>query len=74
MVGGCPLYNKDLDWARATSLVNQIADTWKNVAAQKGVQYLDLRGHRQRSRGLREGRAAIARHPDTGADRNGSGS
>lgn len=40
--GGCPFWNKDSDWAR-DSLVPQIANRLKGVAAAKGVQFLDLR-------------------------------
>ena len=41
-VGGCPFYDTDLDWAR-DSLVAQIADGLRFVAAGKGVEFLDLR-------------------------------
>ncbi|WP_420079140.1 GDSL-type esterase/lipase family protein [Streptomyces sp. JL4002] len=40
--GGCPFWNRDSDWAR-DSLVPQLADRIKGVAAAKGVQFLDLR-------------------------------
>ncbi|MCY0946067.1 GDSL-type esterase/lipase family protein [Streptomyces antarcticus] len=40
--GGCPFWNRDSDWAR-DSLVPQIANRVKGVAAAKGVQFLDLR-------------------------------
>lgn len=40
--GGCPFWNKDSDWAR-DSLVPQIANRLKGVAAAKSVQFLDLR-------------------------------
>lgn len=40
--GGCPFWNKDSDWAR-DSLVPQIANRIKAVAAAKGAQFLDLR-------------------------------
>ncbi|MFJ4859473.1 GDSL-type esterase/lipase family protein [Streptomyces sp. NPDC088748] len=40
--GGCPFWNRDSDWAR-DSLVPQIAGRIKQVAAAKGVQFLDLR-------------------------------
>lgn len=40
--GGCPFWNRDSDWAR-DSLVPQIANRIKGVAAAKGVQFLDLR-------------------------------
>ncbi|CAM5256105.1 GDSL-type esterase/lipase family protein [Streptomyces narbonensis] len=40
--GGCPFWNADADWAR-DSLVPQLANRLKGVAAAKGVQFLDLR-------------------------------
>ncbi|MGY4388638.1 hypothetical protein ACVWXB_001937 [Streptomyces sp. TE12347] len=40
--GGCPFWNRDSDWAR-DSLVPQIANRIKGVAAAKSVQFLDLR-------------------------------
>lgn len=40
--GGCPFWNADATWAR-DSLTSQIADNLALVAAQKGVQFLDLR-------------------------------
>ncbi|MFJ1758317.1 GDSL-type esterase/lipase family protein [Kitasatospora sp. NPDC088134] len=40
--GGCPFWNLDADWAR-DSLVPQISDRLAGVAADKGVQFLDLR-------------------------------
>ncbi|HYF26593.1 MAG TPA: GDSL-type esterase/lipase family protein, partial [Baekduia sp.] len=40
--GGCPFWNSDSTWAR-DSLVHQIANNLKSVAAAKGVQFLDLR-------------------------------
>ncbi|MFD9353554.1 GDSL-type esterase/lipase family protein [Streptomyces sp. NPDC060031] len=40
--GGCPFWNRDSDWAR-DSLVPQLANRIKGVAADKGVQFLDLR-------------------------------
>ncbi|MFD9336161.1 GDSL-type esterase/lipase family protein [Streptomyces sp. NPDC060028] len=40
--GGCPFWNRDSDWAR-DSLVPQLANGIKGVAASKGVQFLDLR-------------------------------
>jgi hypothetical protein len=45
-VGGCPFYDTDLNWAR-DSLVQQIADGLRFVAAAKGVEYLDLRNSLQ---------------------------
>ncbi len=41
-VDGCPFYNTDADWAR-DSVVNQISDGLKTVAAGRGVQFMDLR-------------------------------
>jgi hypothetical protein len=41
-VGGCPFYDADLNWAR-DSLVNQIANGLRYVAAQRGVEFLELR-------------------------------
>ena len=40
--GGCPFYNEDFDWAKnvATPL---IVDSMRAVAAEKGVQVLDVR-------------------------------
>ncbi|MEU5218189.1 GDSL-type esterase/lipase family protein [Streptomyces sp. NPDC020807] len=40
--GGCPFWDKDSDWAR-DSLVPQLANRLKGVAAAKGVQFMDLR-------------------------------
>lgn len=40
--GGCPFWNADADWARG-QLVPQIADGLAAVAAQEGVEFLDLR-------------------------------
>ncbi|RKT07661.1 GDSL-like lipase/acylhydrolase family protein [Streptomyces sp. 3211.6] len=40
--GGCPFWNRDSDWAR-DSLVPQLANRLKQVAADKGTQFLDLR-------------------------------
>lgn len=40
--GGCPFWNKDADWAR-DSLVPQLANRLRGVAAAKGAQFLDLR-------------------------------
>lgn len=39
---GCPIYNTDADWAR-DSVVNQISNGLKGVAAGRGVQFMDLR-------------------------------
>jgi hypothetical protein len=41
-VGGCPSYNTDADWAR-DSVVSQISNGLRFVAAVKNVQLLDLR-------------------------------
>jgi hypothetical protein len=41
-VDGCPVYDSDADWAR-DSVVDQIADHLKAVAADRGVQFMDLR-------------------------------
>lgn len=41
-VDGCPVYNSDATWAR-DSVVSQIANGLKAVAASKGLQFLDLR-------------------------------
>ena len=40
--GGCPLWNRDLDWAR-DSLVVQISDNLRSVAPGRGLEFLDLR-------------------------------
>jgi hypothetical protein len=41
-LGGCPFYDEDFDWAKnvATPL---IVDSMRQVAAEKGVQFLDVR-------------------------------
>ena len=39
---GCPVYDSDADWARDT-VVGQISDGLAAVAADRGVQFLDLR-------------------------------
>jgi hypothetical protein len=41
-VDGCPVYDSDADWARDT-VVNQISDSLATVAADRGVQFMDLR-------------------------------
>lgn len=51
--GGCPFWNRDSDWAR-DSLVDQIADNLRVVAAAKDVTFLDLRD-------LLQGREVCAR-------------
>jgi lysophospholipase L1-like esterase len=40
--GGCPFWDRDLDWAR-DSLAEQIADNLRAVAAGRRVELLDLR-------------------------------
>ena len=40
--GGCPFYDVDSTWAR-DSVVSQISDNLKGVAAARQVQFLDLR-------------------------------
>jgi hypothetical protein len=42
LIGGCPFYNTDSDWAR-DSVGPEIANHLRFVAASKGVQFLDLR-------------------------------
>ena len=39
--GGCPFWNLDADWAKNTA-TRTIVDNMKGVAAQKGVQFLDV--------------------------------
>ena len=39
--GGCPFWNSDSNWAR-DSLVPQISDNLRAVAANKGVEFLDM--------------------------------
>ncbi len=51
--GGCPFWNRDLDWAR-DQLVPQLADGLRTVAGAKGATFLDLRD-------LLQGREACAR-------------
>ena len=41
-VDGCPVYDSDANWARDT-VVGQISDAVASVAADRGVQFLDLR-------------------------------
>lgn len=41
-IGGCPFWDADADWAR-DSMVPQIANRLAGVAADRGVQFLDLR-------------------------------
>ncbi|WP_329561708.1 GDSL-type esterase/lipase family protein [Kitasatospora sp. NBC_01266] len=40
--GGCPFWNADSDWARDT-MVPEVSDQLAQVAAAKGVQFMDLR-------------------------------
>jgi hypothetical protein len=51
--GGCPFYDRDLDWAR-DDLVGQLSRSLRDVAAARGVQFLDLRN-------LLQGREVCAR-------------
>jgi hypothetical protein len=39
--GGCPFWNLDADWAKNTA-TRTIVDNMKGVAAEKGVQFLDV--------------------------------
>ena len=41
-VGGCPFYNVDADWAKNTATPT-IVNNMRNVAAEKGVRFLDVR-------------------------------
>ena len=40
--GGCPFYNEDFNWAKNTA-TPLIVDSMRTVAAEKGVQFLDVR-------------------------------
>lgn len=40
--GGCPFYNDDFDWAKFTA-TPFIVDSMREVAAEKSVQFLDVR-------------------------------
>jgi GDSL-like lipase/acylhydrolase family protein len=40
--GGCPFYDADFDWAKNTA-TPYIVDGMRTVAAEKGVQFLDVR-------------------------------
>jgi hypothetical protein len=40
--GGCPFYDEDFDWAK-TVATPLIVDSMRAVAAEKGVQFLDVR-------------------------------
>jgi lysophospholipase L1-like esterase len=42
LVAGCPFYDADLDWGH-TGLPGQLAETLRAVAAERGVQFLDVR-------------------------------
>ncbi|HEY8583779.1 MAG TPA: SGNH/GDSL hydrolase family protein, partial [Capillimicrobium sp.] len=65
--GSCPFTNADADWAR-DALVNQIADMLSGVAAERNVEFLDLRslfdGHEACAKGSRQ---AGPLAPPTGA-------
>jgi hypothetical protein len=39
--GGCPFWNQDADWAKNTATTT-IVNNMKSVAAEKGVQFLDV--------------------------------
>ena len=39
--GGCPFYDSDFDWAKYTATPS-IVDAMRQVAAEKGVQFLDV--------------------------------
>jgi len=66
-VGGCPFYDADLNWAR-DSLVDQIADGLRSVAAQRGVEFLDLRDALQgREPCATASRQATLTNPPSGA-------
>ncbi len=41
-VGGCPFYDVDANWAKNTATPT-IVDNMRNVAAEKGVRFLDVR-------------------------------
>ena len=41
-VGGCPFYNVDANWAKNTATPT-IVNNMRNVAAEKGVRFLDVR-------------------------------
>lgn len=41
-VDGCPVYDSDATWAR-DSVVDQVSNSLRTVAANRGVQFLDLR-------------------------------
>jgi hypothetical protein len=67
VVGGCPFYDDDLNWAR-NSLVKQIADGVLFVGVSQGVEVLDLRdelqGHEVCANGVSQ---ASLTQPPTGA-------
>ncbi len=67
VIGGCPFYDADLDWAR-TSLVKQIADGVLFVGVSEGVEVLDLRDELQGREVCATGAAqASLSQPPTGA-------
>lgn len=41
-VGGCPFYDSDFDWAKHVA-TPFLVDSMRDVAAEKGVQFLDVR-------------------------------
>ena len=41
-VGGCPFYDSDFDWAKNVATTS-IVEAMRQVAAEKGVQFLDVR-------------------------------
>lgn len=41
-LGGCPFYDADFDWAKNTA-TPYIVDSMRQVASEKGVQFLDVR-------------------------------
>jgi len=41
-LGGCPFYDQDFDWAKNVA-TPYIIDSMRQVAAEKGVQFLDVR-------------------------------
>ncbi|MGW0774776.1 GDSL-type esterase/lipase family protein [Streptomyces sp. NPDC002835] len=65
--GGCPFWNRDSDWAR-DSLVPQLANRLKAVAAAKSAQFLDLRDMLQsREICARSSRLVTAAQPPSAA-------
>jgi GDSL-like Lipase/Acylhydrolase family len=55
LTGGCPFYDSDLDWAKNVA-TPYIVDSMRSVAAEKSVQFLDVRnalnGHEVCSKGV----------------------